>query len=497
MPIHILRDVAITIRSFYKRINDFVRYRQATRDMNERYPDALAEEIAREDVCIICRETMRPWPVPNEVRFNVNGDAQRNMDARLRPKKLPCGHILHFACLRSWLERQQNCPTCRRPVLSPPSAVARTPIQQLFNQPAGPRAVVDQAIHGIEPPENRIPGLGQNRVRFFNIGPFRLGFGAGQDLRGLAHQFNRAQQHGGNQRPSPVGTNATGGVGATARFTPDAIQTQLQHIEQYFMQQINGLRLQAQQLYHVRALQGELARLRIAHAQEADGNEGHLGRSLNRSNDMHTIQLPLPSSAQLAFTPPQLSRPAANLQGLPPGLSLPEGWTLLPLQRLPQGIGDTASLPDTLQASAIGATNTINVVQNPNTHVGEASSSQSINSSAERQSSAALNQSLLSDNHPFPSRSATDTSISMPLEGRSVVNETPKSVETSNNPILQQGSPSSRGLPTTSYPHESIASSQEVSSTADIRKRTSATEGSKDKGKARAVTIEDAPDDSS
>ena len=29
----------------------------------------------------------------------------------MTPKKLPCGHIFHFQCLRSWLERQQSCPT--------------------------------------------------------------------------------------------------------------------------------------------------------------------------------------------------------------------------------------------------------------------------------------------------------------------------------------------------------------------------------------------------
>ena len=41
------------------------RYRQATRDMNARYPDATSEEVAREDVCIICREEMRLWRQPN------------------------------------------------------------------------------------------------------------------------------------------------------------------------------------------------------------------------------------------------------------------------------------------------------------------------------------------------------------------------------------------------------------------------------------------------
>ena len=28
-------------------------------------------------------------------------------------KKLICGHLFHVHCLRSWLERQHTCPTCR------------------------------------------------------------------------------------------------------------------------------------------------------------------------------------------------------------------------------------------------------------------------------------------------------------------------------------------------------------------------------------------------
>ncbi len=36
-------------------------------------------------------------------------------------KKLSCGHVFHFYCLRSWLEWQQTCPTCRHaiPITSP------------------------------------------------------------------------------------------------------------------------------------------------------------------------------------------------------------------------------------------------------------------------------------------------------------------------------------------------------------------------------------------
>ncbi|KAA8576948.1 hypothetical protein EYC84_006980 [Monilinia fructicola] len=107
-------------RSFIKRLTAFLRYRRATHDMNSRYEDATVEDIQREDTCIICREEMRPWSVTNPP---VPAGAQPRpgtVNERTRPKKLPCGHILHLGCLKSWLERQQVCPTCRNPVVETP-----------------------------------------------------------------------------------------------------------------------------------------------------------------------------------------------------------------------------------------------------------------------------------------------------------------------------------------------------------------------------------------
>lgn len=96
-PYHIIREVYITARRLAKRIWDLNRYRQATANMNERYPTATATELGGTDsVCIVCREEMI-------VSVEVTGPDL--------PKKLPCGHIFHFRCLRSWLERQQACPT--------------------------------------------------------------------------------------------------------------------------------------------------------------------------------------------------------------------------------------------------------------------------------------------------------------------------------------------------------------------------------------------------
>ena len=45
------------------------------------------------------------------------GRSQTPIPKQMRAKKLPCSHSFHLHCLRSWLERQQACPTCRASVL--------------------------------------------------------------------------------------------------------------------------------------------------------------------------------------------------------------------------------------------------------------------------------------------------------------------------------------------------------------------------------------------
>ena len=92
LPLHIVRELYGTFRSFRTRVNDFVRYRRVTRSVQQCFPDATAQELEDGDAtCIFCRDEM------------VAGVA----------KKLQCGHIFHFTCLRSWLERHHTCPMCR------------------------------------------------------------------------------------------------------------------------------------------------------------------------------------------------------------------------------------------------------------------------------------------------------------------------------------------------------------------------------------------------
>ncbi|KAG0044371.1 E3 ubiquitin-protein ligase hrd1 [Gryganskiella cystojenkinii] len=157
LPLHIIRDVYMTMRSFFQKCKDLIQYRKATRNMNERYPDASPAELAAlsDPICIICREEM----VGQHPAHNPAGDDGQAPAPAPRPasggttnvpKKLPCGHVFHFHCLKSWLERQQSCPTCRRLVLDPPTP-APTPVQPAPGDAApggAPAAAVPQTGAG-------------------------------------------------------------------------------------------------------------------------------------------------------------------------------------------------------------------------------------------------------------------------------------------------------------------------------------------------------------
>ncbi|KAL8999696.1 MAG: hypothetical protein Q9169_001513 [Polycauliona sp. 2 TL-2023] len=296
MPIHIIRDVALTIRSFYKRIRDFIQYKQATRDMNARYPDATAEEIVREDVCIICRENMTVWHDPTV--DGASGERQP-IDERQRAKKLPCGHLLHFACLRSWLERQQICPTCRTPVL-------------------GPNVGQPNPNHRMRPNARGVPGANNpppGGPHIYTLGPFRLVIGARINHHQLPHPAAAATAAAGDGSQMALQHRQPTTLGAAT------MSAQLNQIEQQITREMSQLNHLSDQLQVLRALQAELARLR--------GIQG------------------IPNATGPA--PPYESRPSLLQQsvqayrevavghgqgGLPAGMTIPEGWTLHALHRI-------------------------------------------------------------------------------------------------------------------------------------------------------------------
>ncbi|XP_069738469.1 E3 ubiquitin-protein ligase synoviolin isoform X2 [Phaenicophaeus curvirostris] len=114
-PLFAIRPMYLAMRQFKKAVTDAIMSRRAIRNMNTLYPDATPEELqAMDNVCIICREEM------------VTG-----------AKRLPCNHIFHTSCLRSWFQRQQTCPTCRMDVLRA-SLPAQPPPEPPEQAPAPP-----------------------------------------------------------------------------------------------------------------------------------------------------------------------------------------------------------------------------------------------------------------------------------------------------------------------------------------------------------------------
>jgi E3 ubiquitin-protein ligase synoviolin len=91
-------------------------------------------------------------------------------------KKLPCGHIFHTACLRSWFQRQQTCPTCRLNIL-------RTPTPPTTNQP----------VPAVQPVAPQQPQVNNPFANFMN-GP---------------NPFNFAM-------PPPINAQPTNAAGTTA-----------------------------------------------------------------------------------------------------------------------------------------------------------------------------------------------------------------------------------------------------------------------------------------
>eukprot|EP00928_Gymnodinium_smaydae_P014102 TRINITY_DN15109_c0_g1_i2.p1 TRINITY_DN15109_c0_g1~~TRINITY_DN15109_c0_g1_i2.p1 ORF type:complete len:663 (+),score=131.39 TRINITY_DN15109_c0_g1_i2:220-2208(+) len=144
LPIYMMADVIQVARKLAQRLRSFRRYRRISMNMEMRFPDATDEEIEQNEHCVICRESL------------FEGS---------KPKKLPCGHIFHIDCLRSWLVMQQVCPTCRAEI--PPDgplagvsnadpAAADAVIRAMRNDYAAPAAeqrVEEPAVPAVQQPQ--------------------------------------------------------------------------------------------------------------------------------------------------------------------------------------------------------------------------------------------------------------------------------------------------------------------------------------------------------
>lgn len=380
LPIHIIRDLFMTSRDFLKRLSALLRYRKAIQEMN-RYPDATEEELAQENTCIICREEMHHW----------NPAANSGQVDRVRPKKLPCGHTLHLGCLKSWLERQQVCPTCRSPVSmdsARPAGDRRVGLriqiggggqqqqpQQPQNQAPQPGANGNDQRHPAPPGQQggQQPEQRRNAPRIFNLGPLRLGIGAnGAQIRELAQHFGGAPpQQAGNENANataPAAANPASQAPLSGNHLQDAASL-LHQAEMALQREMLSLEQRHQSLQTSQVLLAELQHIR--QRQQATD------RSPNGQGQPSTYNMPPPNTQSLLATlnnpqglapnapgassfghhpgmpgfsglPARMNSPLLGRHGtsgytteiqagspdLPEGVVIPPGWSLMPLQRL-------------------------------------------------------------------------------------------------------------------------------------------------------------------
>ena len=86
----ILMQLRFLFYEIKRRIRKHKNYLQVVQLMEANFPMATTEDLDKNsDDCAICWDRM-------EVA-----------------RKLPCGHLFHNSCLRSWLEQDTSCPTCR------------------------------------------------------------------------------------------------------------------------------------------------------------------------------------------------------------------------------------------------------------------------------------------------------------------------------------------------------------------------------------------------
>lgn len=388
-----MRDLFMTTRSFVKRLTALLKYKQALRDMN-RYPDATSEELGREDTCIICREEMRPWD-PNA------GQLERH-----RPKKLPCGHILHFGCLKSWLERQQVCPTCRSSVVAdqqPRNGAYRrrmafhiAPNLANGQNQAGapnvqaPGGVQDAQLNGQPGQPGQQPAAPRGAMRYINLGPIRLGFAqGGQEVAELANRMG-VDLNGVNNVPVPPQANAVPATTPADLSTMEAVRSRLLEVDQRIQQEvrdiqtgIQSVQTAQQELQLINVMLAELARIRQNQTQQQQHPQQNgqpaqpaftPAAATTPAAGVHPPppmappmmfpqlpgpgQLPLPTfpPAPHHFIPrinsPNMTRhgPSANATAipsgsseLPEGVTIPPGWSLLPLQRIDGGMPTTGA----------------------------------------------------------------------------------------------------------------------------------------------------------
>ncbi|OIR57453.1 MAG: E3 ubiquitin-protein ligase HRD1 [Amphiamblys sp. WSBS2006] len=129
MSLSLVKKCIVELKGTFDGAQSVRKFWQLLYQMRRKYPDATEAEIRESPTCLICRGEMET------------------------AKKLPCGHIFHFECIRMWIERQQFCPTCRAPIATRNVRAAPTQTEAAQGDTGEPEHIQLGGFAGGEPPD--------------------------------------------------------------------------------------------------------------------------------------------------------------------------------------------------------------------------------------------------------------------------------------------------------------------------------------------------------
>jgi len=94
VDVHLYLSISNVFGTLLAKIKSAQNYWKLTQDMDKRFKRISKTELETmtDLTCAICRD-------------DITASSGR---------RLPCDHIFHYSCLRSWLERESFCPICKR-----------------------------------------------------------------------------------------------------------------------------------------------------------------------------------------------------------------------------------------------------------------------------------------------------------------------------------------------------------------------------------------------
>ncbi|SMN18905.1 similar to Saccharomyces cerevisiae YOL013C HRD1 Ubiquitin-protein ligase required for endoplasmic reticulum-associated degradation (ERAD) of misfolded proteins [Maudiozyma saulgeensis] len=123
LQIVVIKDIIWDLMSLYKGITSLWKIYKNNRQLDDKLPNIdIIDLMDHDNICIVCMDDLVSIPSDKILKHENDNDKEKKLLTQLdidnikkfkRPKKLPCGHMLHLSCLKNWMERSQTCPICR------------------------------------------------------------------------------------------------------------------------------------------------------------------------------------------------------------------------------------------------------------------------------------------------------------------------------------------------------------------------------------------------